>query len=400
MEAIAQAEMMPEKKSYLGKFRDFLKNKKMQVVGLGAAMIFSSGCMSIHRSLTLNDFFYGKYVQVTGEVYPGYEQKIDNMNENLNCPLIVYDSKGKDGKPLVMNLHEDARFGINRQALKRAKTGFNSHKYIVKAWGVVTSSKRLNMDLEFIAFTNRDGELISTVKTDIDPIYTLPGVAPIYIPNSSQPDLSIGFWSSWMPWYSMWNQWYGPDWDNDGIPNYRDPYPTIPFPAHPLEFGPNQGVIHNPYADLNYHNLVRAKESGLVRIIEPVRVTPAKEYINLFDHNKRVDEYILRQREQSGERKIDTRNIESKVSAPRTSLERAEGRMIKNYSTISPARADFERSLKPYSGNPAGSEKSTYSNGQTTSATGQASDQSTSTTSGAKEKSDTTVSKDGKGKDQ
>jgi hypothetical protein len=292
--AFAESIISNDKMGYYSRFRNFLSDKKTKVIGsIGLMLGLASGCMTLDKKITLDDYFIDRYVTVTGEVHPGYWQDPEK-NDNLNVPIIIYDSVGPDGKPLVMNLHEDHRFGINRQALKRAKTAFNKKDYVVKAWGHVTRSKILNIDLEFVAFTDKDGKLASTVETDVDPIYTLPGAAPLNFPGiSTQPELNSWFWNSWALNNGIWDG----DYDNDGIRDGLDPYPTIPFLFHPCEINVK---YHNPLADFNSYKAKKAIEPDTGEGVDVVKRTDKKidysdlslrpEAVKLFYHNHTIDE--------------------------------------------------------------------------------------------------------------
>jgi hypothetical protein len=366
-----------EKKSFFQKTKDYLGNKKTQL--LGATILASSmaiaGCgpLSLEKKVfTPDSFDRGRLTTVTGEVLEGY--KDESLRGDLNIPLVVYNSVDEAGNNLLVNIHEDFRHGINTQAIKRIKEGLNSHDYAIRVYGRTTldniiyeiNNKKkpvINIDAYFITLTDKKGDIKLTLGTDIDPINTLPMAANLIIPINPNPGLSFGLepyllggWQpfdssgwfdsmNWFNWISTWGIGGGPfsitllgmnlargDFDHDGIPNYFDPNPYMnDRTGEFVNNDPRLGNFQNAYAGLNLHNAL-SENAGEKKLVVPTgQVKLHPDFVNIFAHNREVDGY--RQQVLNAEKEIgknyqaNPAKAGSKEAQPRVPLEQITQRL-------------------------------------------------------------------------
>jgi len=326
---MAVESLIQEKSSFLHRTKEFIKKKKTQL--LGATILSSAlalgGCSigGLENIVYTPAYFYpGKLVTLTGEAHEIYQptyykkalqkvskdqlrdphkkqlatsQENDDYNiSDLNFPLVVYNSIDSNGRNIVVNLHEDFRFGINRQAIKRAKEALGSHKYIVRAYGNITHSDILNVDLYFLSFTDKDGKPALTIETDYDPIFTIMSWDMITWPINTNPKLSFGLWPPWQwgffpPAYINGGWLWWADWDHDGIPSYFDEYPFLNYKTGQPVASPNPNW-HNVNADLNRYNFTNLKEGKKDLVIPPENVTLHPDFVNIFARNRQSEEYM------------------------------------------------------------------------------------------------------------
>jgi len=245
METITQVEVMPEKKSYLARFKDFMRNKKTQIAGtvlLGGSLL-TGGCMSFGalEARVQDDFRYGSRYSSGGEqvefitrvLQPDYEEESSRLQE-FNPLLEVVEGEYAG---LKIRLREIERRG-NRDALDRARE-LTNNDYLTKENRFIRITgevERKFQDLwdinpEFLSFSIYDEEkdrmiLEDTVYTDIDT--TDIGWMGHYRAYYRALDLwgwgspfGHGCWSS----MHYWNIYAWDDWDHDGIPNIVDSRP-------------------------------------------------------------------------------------------------------------------------------------------------------------------------------
>ncbi|MBN2459068.1 hypothetical protein JXB28_02190 [Candidatus Woesearchaeota archaeon] len=305
MEQSQEKDLQVKHSSFLDRAKDYLKKKKTQALGatILAGTMAVAGCATggLERRLyTVDDFHRGKLVTLTGEVHESYVE--DKKSMDLNVPYIVYNSADNEGRPIVVNLHEDFRHGINRQAITKAKEALASREYAVRVYGAMTYSDVLNVDVDFLSFTDKNGKLALTIETDYDPIITVTGIVGNW-PINPNPNMSFGLmpgwnwlgWEGFSPFFlSNWISWAWAwaDWDYDGIINRFDSYPYINNSSGlPFKEGlPNPG-FHNIYAGLNLHNAMSEKEGKAKLIIpeEGARLHPV--FVDLFAKNKQAETY-------------------------------------------------------------------------------------------------------------
>jgi hypothetical protein len=309
--------------------RQTMKRRNMAaLIALLAASITLAGCAIPleKRVITPSEFISGRLVTLTGEVTADY--KDTNLRSDLNLPLVVYNSVDESGNNIMVNVHEDFRFGLNAQAIKRIKEAINKENCAIRVYGRTTYDNMIydidglkkevrNVDADLITLTEQTGKLILTLETDLDPIVTLMDPRTIMMPINVNPGISWGLnwpWNfgygsmfrslDWFAQISVWGYfgpcmsgWYGAmgqDWDGDGIPNYIDPYPYDPtnsglngIPSYP---GSSVGYF-NPYAGLNLHNYIAAMKGDSKMMIpeEGARLHP--DFVNIFARNRQADEY-------------------------------------------------------------------------------------------------------------
>jgi hypothetical protein len=302
--------IIDEKSSFFKKAKDFVKNKKTQILGatILAGSMALAGCATggLEKKLYTADYFHpGKLVTLTGEVHESYKE--DKKSLDLNVPFVVYNSVDNEGNSIVVNLHEDFRFGINRQEIGKAKKALASREYAVRVYGVMTYSDILNVDVDFLSFTDKNGKLVQTIETDYDPIISVTGVVGNW-PINPNPNMSFGLmphwdwnWAGFGSWafnygflmadWLSW-AWAWQDWDNDGIINRFDFYPFINYSTGlPFRADLPNPSFQNTYAGLNLHNAISLKEGNQKLAIpeEGVRLHPV--FVDMFAKNKQAEGY-------------------------------------------------------------------------------------------------------------
>jgi hypothetical protein len=300
--------------------KHFFRDKITQLLGstllAGSVMLGAACAIPLEkRVITPSTFIPGRLVTLTGEVMEGY--KDTDMRKDLNVPLVIYNSVDGQGNNVVVNIHEDFRFGINTQAIKRLKEALDKDKYAIRVYGRTTWGKMaydingakiemINVDADTISLS-KAGDLKLILQTDADPA-ALMGM--INVPINVNPDISFGFqwpWNygyggmfssmNWFAWISDWGA-YGPcmsfwwgsmwqDWDGDGIPNYLDTYPYW----NDMNGPPTKSTFENINAGLNLHNYMAAmkQEKNMMIPYEGARLHP--DFVSIFTHNRQADAY-------------------------------------------------------------------------------------------------------------
>jgi|GEM_PF-2996743 len=318
-----------QKKSFLQRAKEFCSEKKTQIIGgaiLAGAMALTSCAIPLEKKvITPNAFMSGRLVTLTGEVMEGY--KDTNLRSDLNIPLVIYNSVDSSGENLLVNIHEDFRFGLNTQAIKRMKEALNNGKYAVRVYGRTTHDNMIyeingvnkevkNVDSSVISLTDKDGEVKLILEMDLDPIVALMDPRNITMPINVNPGISWGiqawpwnfgfgsYWNSmdWFDWMGAWgyggpffvNYWsiMAMDFDRDGIPNWLDPFPyDLANASNRQLVNPELRKYQNVYAGLNLHNYLAAMKGEKNQMIPPEGARLHKDFVDILARNNQADEY-------------------------------------------------------------------------------------------------------------
>ncbi len=237
MEAIARTEIEPDKKSYFSMFGDFLRKKKLGVVGVAAFSLMGTGCMSFGslEARTYDEYRYGnrygsggQQIEFVTRVLQPDRKEEPYRTQEFNPLLEVVEGEYAG---LRIRIRETERRG-NREALERARWWTNND-YLTKDNRFVRVTGEVerkfedlwDIDPEFLTFSFYDEKndrmvLEDTIYTDINTADT--GWMHHYTAYSRALD-----WWGWgnpfhhnMGWgWNYCNDWFWGDRNWNGIPD-------------------------------------------------------------------------------------------------------------------------------------------------------------------------------------